>query len=80
MMNTNNAWTTALLRAAYAAVITGLIAGLTASQTGASDRDAIVTGLLAALTVLATRGGLEGVYDQHRNAVGNTSSSDVGQP
>lgn len=77
MMNPGNTWVTAMVRAAYAAIITGAIAGLTASQSGSADRDAILTGVLAALSVLAMRGGLEGAFDARRNAAGDVRRSDV---
>ncbi|MCG3176889.1 MAG: hypothetical protein MOGMAGMI_01853 [Candidatus Omnitrophica bacterium] len=78
-MNTNNALTTAILRGFYAALIAGLLAGLTASQQGSTDREAVIIGAIAALGVLGARGGIEGVYDQRRNATGNVKASDVGQ-
>ena len=77
MMNTSSTWTTAFLRALYSAVIAGLLAGLGASQTGSSDRDAVIIGAIAALTVLSTRGLGEGLYDANRQASGDVRASDV---
>lgn len=76
-MNIGGQWTTAFLRALYVAVIAGLTAGLTASNQGLSDRDAIITGSLAALAVLGTRGLGEGAYDANRDAKGEVKASDV---
>lgn len=77
MMNTSSTMTTALIRALYSAVIAGALAGLTASQQGSTDREAIIIGLIAALGILGTRGLAEGAYDANRNAHGDVRASDV---
>lgn len=40
--------------------------------------DAAIAGGVAALTNLAMRFGVEGMYDSHRNAIGNVQKGDVG--
>lgn len=77
-MNLNSAFATAIIRAFYAALITGALAALTSYQTGAGTNEAIVTGLIAGLGVLAVRGGLEGVYDQARADANEQRPGDVG--
>jgi hypothetical protein len=61
----------------YVALIAGAIAGLTASQQGLSEREAIVTGLLSSLGVLSARGLGEGAYDAKRQSFGDVRASDV---
>jgi len=77
-MNLDSALGTAILRAVYAALIAGALTALTSAQTGAGNRDALLTGAIAALTVLAMRGGLEGIFDQHRAAINDQQPGDVG--
>ena len=76
-MNTGSTFTTAIIRGLYVAIVTGLLAGLTALQLGQSDRDAVITGLVAGLTALGVRGGVEGAYDGARQAAGDVKASDV---
>jgi len=57
--------------------LSGLLVGLTAMQTGASDRDAIITGAISALVAMGARGAGEGIYDQHRDDTGDVRGSDV---
>lgn len=76
-MNLNGTFATALARGAYSAVLTGLLAFLTALQQGGDDRKAVIIGSIAGLTVLATRGGLEGLYDSARQTDGSVKPSDV---
>ena len=76
-MNAGSTITTAALRALYGAIIVGLLAGLTAMQTGQTDRDSIITGAIAALGVLITRGGFEGLYDAGRQNGGDVKPGDV---
>lgn len=58
-----------------------LLFGLTALgtfQVVSNWTDALIAGGVAALTNLAMRFGVEGMYDSHRNAVGNIKAGDVG--
>jgi hypothetical protein len=77
MMNTSSTMTTALIRAFYSAIIAGALAGLTASQQGSTDREAVIIGAIAALGILGTRGLVEGAYDTNRDANGDVRGSDV---
>lgn len=77
MMNSGGPQMTALIRAFYSAVIAGLLAGLTAAQSGSSDRDSVIIGLIAGLSILGTRGIGEGVYDSRRDNAGDVKASDV---
>ncbi len=77
MMNSGSALQTAFIRGVYTAVLSGLLVGLTAIQTGASDRDAIITGAISALIALGARGGVEGLYDKGRDDTGDVKRSDV---
>ncbi len=77
IMNQGSALTTAMLRGAYTAILSSLLVGLTAMQTGASDRDAIITGVISALVALGARGGVEGLYDKSRDSAGDVRRSDV---
>ena len=76
-MNAGSTITTAALRALYGAIIVGLLAGLTAMQTGQSDREAILAGGIAALGYLSVRGGFEGLYDSGRQNGGDVKPGDV---
>lgn len=76
-MNVGGTWTTAIVRASYIALLTGLIAGLTVYQQNDNARDAVIVGLLTALPILLTRGAAEGAYDAGRNAAGDVKPSDV---
>lgn len=77
-VNTTNPLTTAVIRALYAAILAGAVAGLTAYQTTEDGNAAVITGVLAGLGVLMARGAGEGLYDQHRQAVNDQRPSDVG--
>ena len=77
MMNSGSALQTAFIRGVYTAVLSGLLVGLTAMQTGANDRDAIITGVISALVALGARGGVEGLYDKGRDDTGDVKQSDV---
>ena len=76
-MNTSSTLTTAILRGLYVAVVTGLIAGLTAYQQTDQAKASIITGSLAFLGALGVRGAFEGMIDSARQANGNVSPSDV---
>lgn len=76
-MLTSSTFGTAVLRAVYSAVVVGLVAGLTAYQTNDQMKDAIIVGVLAALSILMTRGGVEGAFDQSRQDEGKVSAADV---
>lgn len=95
-MNTNNTFTTAILRGFYTFLAAAVLAGITAYQgvavivdanldnVGVSERDrityAILTGIVAGLGALGIRAGVEGVYDSSRDSKGEVLPSDVGQP
>ena len=57
---------TATVRAAYSAVVMGLLAGVTAYQTTSNGRGAILAGIITGLGVLAARGGVEGYVDTQK--------------
>lgn len=77
MMNTNNPITTAILRGLYLAVGSGLAVFLSVMQTTDDTKAAAIAGGLSALFALGFRGGVEGTFDQHRNAIGDVKGSDV---
>ena len=83
-MLTSSTVGTAALRALYAAIIAGLVAGITTYQTTDDTKAAILTGALAALSMLGYRGVGEGAYDAKRQDEGKVSKADVqpgkGQP
>ena len=79
-MNLNSAIGTAILRGAYLAFGSGFLTFLTTWTATDELKAPIIAGGVAALTALGFRGGIEGTFDQKRNATGNVSSSDVGQP
>lgn len=68
----------AILRAIYSAVVAGAIAAIAAYQTGGKDtNDAILVGVAAALSILATRGGIEGLSDRQRQITNDVTPADV---
>ena len=78
----SNYFPPALVAAGIRAVFGGvLLFGLTALgtfQVVSNWTDALIAGGVAALTNLAMRFGVEGMYDSHRNAIGNVQKGDVG--
>lgn len=76
-MNLGSPMATAILRGAYTAVVVGLLAFLTAWQTTDQLKGPVTVGLISALSSLGVRGIGEGLYDQHRSAVGNVKPGDV---
>ena len=58
-----------------------LLFGLTAlggSQYSNDWAQAVIAGGIAALTNVGMRFGVEGIYDSHRNAIGDVQRGDVG--
>lgn len=76
-MLTESTLGTACLRALYSAIIASAVSSLTVYQTTNDTKASIITGSLAGLSILATRGGVEGAFDQNRQNVGNVWPSDV---
>lgn len=70
--------TAATLRGLYGAVLTGLLTLLTSYQTTDSWTESGVAAGVAALGYLIVRGGIEGIVDGRRNAVGAVTPADVG--
>ncbi len=66
------------IRGAYGALVTGLLTLLLTYQTAGDWTVAGVAAGVSALSYLAARGGVEGVVDSRREAIGAISSSDVG--
>lgn len=79
-MNTSTALGTAILRSLYLAIGMFAVAFLPAFAVTDDLKGPLIAGGMSALGALGFRGLGEGIFDERRNAIGKTSSSDVGQP